>query len=499
MASKRKLAAHPYRAHAFEPLLAQIDAMYPNRSKTSGPDGWLGDKAHQGRKSDHNPRPSGIVLAQDISHDPRNGFDSYKFADRLISEGYQDPRLRYVISDERIAGNEEFCKANGGEPWQWREYHGENKHDKHMHIGLVRDEDVANQTQAWNIGERMPDNPDNSEAHIYPVLRKGAQGEDVVALQRLLGIDMDGDFGPQTLTAVEDFQASHGLIDDGVVGPYTWDTLAKAYKPVPAPPEPEPTPDPSPGPQNGFSVAADLPGYNQDRINEVVEGHAMVHYDWHGRGPAPIGYLKGVASSFARAICYYRMRKEPWVSMAHAETGNNLDALNWYRNQFRAAGMSNERSGEDTLRHVFVLLLGLGMRESSGLYTEGRDMSAHNITGENAEGGAFQTSWDIRSKAPAVVKLFEMYKEAGDGILLDVYSEGVNHSMSSDYGDGDGREFQHLAKHSPDFAAQVAAIGMRTMRAHWGPLNRREAVVLSSADDMLKQVQNTLNEGALTS
>lgn len=61
-------------------------------------------------------------------------------------------------------------------------------------------------------------------------LRKGSKGEDVVYLQQLLTaegalISVDGIFGGDTLLAVKDFQASHGLTVDGVVGPLTWAAL----------------------------------------------------------------------------------------------------------------------------------------------------------------------------------------------------------------------------------------------------------------------------------
>ena len=61
------------------------------------------------------------------------------------------------------------------------------------------------------------------------------------------------------------------------------------------------------------------------------------------------------------------------------------DVLAWYDPQFRAAGMENAVSGADTLRHLFVLLFGLGMRESSGRYCAGRDTSANNTDADTAE------------------------------------------------------------------------------------------------------------------
>jgi len=43
----------------------------------------------------------------------------------------------------------------------------------------------------------------------------------VAALQRALGVSVDGDFGPITEQAVESFQSAHGLAVDGIVGPLT--------------------------------------------------------------------------------------------------------------------------------------------------------------------------------------------------------------------------------------------------------------------------------------
>ena len=53
------------------------------------------------------------------------------------------------------------------------------------------------------------------------VLRQGERGPRVAAVQRLLGVAADGDFGPRTLAAVRAFQRSHGLVVDGQVGPIT--------------------------------------------------------------------------------------------------------------------------------------------------------------------------------------------------------------------------------------------------------------------------------------
>ena len=57
------------------------------------------------------------------------------------------------------------------------------------------------------------------------------------------------------------------------------------------------------------------------------------------------------------------------------------------------------------------LLLGLGMRESSGNYSEGRDMSASNVTGDTAEAGLFQQSWNSHSASPHIAQLLDESKK----------------------------------------------------------------------------------------
>jgi murein L,D-transpeptidase YcbB/YkuD len=57
-----------------------------------------------------------------------------------------------------------------------------------------------------------------ARAPVPRALRRGDKGPDVSALQRALGVAPDGDFGPQTESAVRLFQADRGLVVDGIVG-----------------------------------------------------------------------------------------------------------------------------------------------------------------------------------------------------------------------------------------------------------------------------------------
>jgi len=53
------------------------------------------------------------------------------------------------------------------------------------------------------------------------LLQRGSSGGSVAAVQRALGVNPTGNFGPVTARAVRAFQRSHGLTVDGIVGPQT--------------------------------------------------------------------------------------------------------------------------------------------------------------------------------------------------------------------------------------------------------------------------------------
>ncbi|ENH97901.1 hypothetical protein J416_03071 [Gracilibacillus halophilus YIM-C55.5] len=53
----------------------------------------------------------------------------------------------------------------------------------------------------------------------------GSTGEVVKHIQRRVGAETDGIFGPKTQQAVKAYQQKHGLKIDGIVGPKTWNHL----------------------------------------------------------------------------------------------------------------------------------------------------------------------------------------------------------------------------------------------------------------------------------
>jgi hypothetical protein len=230
-------------------------------------------------------------------------------------------------------------------------------------------------------------------------------------------------------------------------------------------------------------------------ITDIAAASDIASYSWKNRGVAKVGYVKGIALSYGRAHCRLRAEDSDTVEIAKADTGDDTrDAISWYAPEFAAVGMDNRNDGADTLRHVFVLLIGLGMRESSGIYCTGRDQSASNTSAETAEAGLFQTSFNARSANAAMSNLFDWYQEHPAG-FLDVYREGVPACSAADlqnFGSGDGAEFQRLSKESPDFAAQFTAVGLRNIRRHWGPINKKTAELKTEADTMLQQVEQAI-------
>lgn len=125
-------------------LRDQINAFAPNRSKAS--DGTIGDAAHAGSASDHNPNSAGVVCALDITHHPAGGLDAHRLADHLISN--RNSQLKYVVSNRRIAS------ALTG--WRWIPYNGSNPHTSHIHISVGIGNDGASRppydgTQDWSI------------------------------------------------------------------------------------------------------------------------------------------------------------------------------------------------------------------------------------------------------------------------------------------------------------------------------------------------------------
>lgn len=120
-------------------LRRQIDQAFPKRDRRS--DGWIGDKAHQARKSDHNPDPQGWVHALDVDADlygpnrPGPGREAaFLLADQLrhyaLARRPGSDRLKYIVYEDRICSGT-YAKSF----WQWRgKGYG---HMAHVHVSFT--------------------------------------------------------------------------------------------------------------------------------------------------------------------------------------------------------------------------------------------------------------------------------------------------------------------------------------------------------------------------
>jgi len=118
-------------------LRDQVNRKWRKRDKRS--DGWIGDRAHASRVSDHNPNKAGVVHAIDIDENMgkgrnRNGRTAKRLANQLLeyaSSGLPGAkRLKYVVYENRIASGT-YRKTF----WSWR--HGNWGHTAHIHVSFT--------------------------------------------------------------------------------------------------------------------------------------------------------------------------------------------------------------------------------------------------------------------------------------------------------------------------------------------------------------------------
>jgi len=466
-------------AKALYTIRDEFDRIAPQRAKSS--DGIRASKQHSAvnPNSDHEPHvmdgDTGVFTAIDITHDPRHGVDTHKIA-REMAE-IADPRIKYIISKGEI--------WNPSVANKWRKRNkGPDDHYHHMHISLKAEKTLYDNTYDFNLGS-FDGVEDQAAAPVSSSLQRGASGDEVKELQRLLNISVDGDFGEKTEKAVIAYQTANGLHVDGKVGAYTWAKLR-------ANPVTENTVKPSPVAVD-LQVTTSTDSYTP--ILDMAAKHDVAQYQWKNRGRAPIGFVKGIALSFASLL--QQEGSDLFKAITDEPERPDRDAVAHFRSQLQAIGANPNGGGVDALTCVFILLMGLGMRESSGRHCEGRDRSARNTRSDTAEAGLYQVSWDSRTAHPLLVPLMRNYNDNG---FQSVYHEGVQCSARDllNSGIGEGVRFQEKCKLKPDFATRYAALLLRYQRSHWGPIIRREVEVKESALDLFMEVRRLVEGGAMS-
>jgi hypothetical protein len=242
--------------------------------------------------------------------------------------------------------------------------------------------------------------------------------------------------------------------------------------------------------------------YTQQVVG-LVDNSACGRTAWKSRGKAPAGYMRGVTLSFARSLCRTKMSPPSGLALI-LEAGNSgnakKDALAHYQSIFTTAGIHTGTAGEESLKAIYTLGYGLGMRESSGKYCEGWDTSAgSNRPSSEGEAGVFQASYNSMAASPELRKLYEEYQKNPQRCLLDVFKTGTSCKAQSVLGAGAGAAYQAFNKACPAFATEYAMTLLRILRAHFGPINRQEAQVIPACNSLLTSVQQVIDadpEGA---
>ena len=115
-------------------LRNQVNKRWPKRDKRS--DGWIGDKAHASRQSDHNPDSRGLVHALDIDADldPKDPGAAQRLANQIVAYAASGipgaNRIKYVVFNDQIASG-----AYAKSMWKWRGSGYGHMH--HIHVSFT--------------------------------------------------------------------------------------------------------------------------------------------------------------------------------------------------------------------------------------------------------------------------------------------------------------------------------------------------------------------------
>ena len=286
---------------------------------------------------------------------------------------------------------------------------------------------------------------------------------------------IDGVFGKGTKIALKNFQSSVGLSSNGIIDNTTFSKL-------------------------GLELKTEHDSNPEIAIVDIVDKADITNTIWENRGKAVWGYYHGMALMFA--ALYKRLKNGDPIAKEMAKklhSDSDRDALKKLNAVFINKGMTNDTE-EDRLRHLFVLMYGLGVMESNGKHCEGKDATMNFDHGDDTEAGLFQTSYNVKSVAKEkLMHLFNSYRSSKPSGFLKYFKRGFDYYETLNYGTGDAKEFQKLSKECPAFTVEFTAIALRNVSNHWAPIKHyqnpeRGVQINSNCDELLKQVQHYVDE-----
>lgn len=282
---------------------------------------------------------------------------------------------------------------------------------------------------------------------------------------------LDGIFGNGTKTALKNLQRSIGLPETGIIDNTTLSNL-------------------------NFEVKTEHDSNHEIAISDIVDKKDITNTNWRNRGKAVWGYYHGMALMYA--ALYKRLKNGDPIAKEMAKKLSpdiDRDALKRFDDVFANNGMDNHNGEEERLRHLFVLMVGLGVMESNGKHCAGRDISMNFDHGDDTEAGLFQTSYNVRSVAKdKLSQVFEKYRTSKPSGFLQYFKKGFEYYYTMNYGSGDAKEFQKLSKECPAFSVEFTAIALRNVSNHWAPVKHnkdttRGLQISIECNELLRQVQ----------
>lgn len=180
--------------------------------------GTIGDENHQGTTSDHNPEADGSVDAADPMLGKSFDKNDAEWLWATLRQ-YRDERIAYIIWNGQIV-------SSTVEPWKVRKYTGSDPHTGHLHISV--NDKHENDTREWQLAGKKYTMLNLGDVAL-PALKYGMSDADydgwnvIKRMQRILKVDDDGVYGPQTRDALKNW--FDGEVDGKSVDATMWKSL----------------------------------------------------------------------------------------------------------------------------------------------------------------------------------------------------------------------------------------------------------------------------------
>lgn len=131
------------------------------------------------------------------------------------------PKLKALDENLRTATMLKAFKAAGFMALTDERYLTSDKYLKRGDILLrIGHHTTTNLTDGEKVKKQIEE--EKEEVYDMPIIKTGSKGKAVKIWQIIVGVTVDGEFGPKTLEATMKFQRAKALEVDGIVGPKTW-------------------------------------------------------------------------------------------------------------------------------------------------------------------------------------------------------------------------------------------------------------------------------------